>query len=366
MDLKKLIIYSSTSSFVGMITSIIYYKYKPSSIEEDKEDPMIVAITKNLISALPSTLILPSAIQKTFVNLYSVENPAIISYIYSISKSLPSLFGITIGRSLLIVSLAGILTKKMNKKAHLLSLFFGILVYLYSKLLFQKSSLKGTLNVFHGDVSLNKMADSEIRIYKSMIRNFRETDINGFLSLNQPIQMVLNSFPYFLKVSTKTLLDPFTKFIERESKILKLSKDQLDQISISNLQKNLKVKYTGPLQSIDQYSDTVVKHLSRQPNRPPDYVIHTEDFMKEYGNDIYLDLNNIITNYALPGSVIIISSSVSFGLTKIFIDESSEYFEKGKNLRKCLIDFGKRIWSEYSYIIFLVIGCGIIEYKFVK
>jgi hypothetical protein len=173
---------------------------------------------------------------------------------------------------------------------------------------------------------------------------------------------LIQRLPYIFKVSTQSILMPFKRFLERESKIIKLGKQALDSMSVQEIQSKLKIKGTGGLAMVDSYTDGIMKILAKPTGEGPDYRKHTEHFMTNYGNDVLQEMNSSVMEYGLPTVVCILSGSLSFQLTGVFLDESSEWYNEKKPIGACCVDFTKRVITDYYGMVLIAIGCGAVEY----
>ena len=239
---NQLLICAGSSSLIGFLGSTFYQLYSNPTIK--KEETYFDSLVQNLIATLPSSLLIPSTIKQSFINIYSLESPALITYLYGICKTLPSLFGITLGRALMIISATKIYTSSTNRLMNLISSLFGFLIYFYSKKFFSSSILNGNLNIFNGSLELNEMGDSETRIYKTMVRGLDDNvDYSKFLTFNEKISEILKLAPQMFSIlDDDEILTPFYSFIGKEFKILDVSNKEMDSISPSEIQNKLKIK----------------------------------------------------------------------------------------------------------------------------
>jgi hypothetical protein len=78
INLKMII---GISSILGVSTSFLINYFKDKEIEKLKTTEFI----KNILLSLSSLVIIPSSIRKSFINIYTKENPAIITFVLYIT-----------------------------------------------------------------------------------------------------------------------------------------------------------------------------------------------------------------------------------------------------------------------------------------
>jgi hypothetical protein len=357
----QLLVYAGSSSLVGFLASSLYQYFTK---REKKEETYQAAVIQDFLATLPSSLLIPSTIKQSFINIYSLESPALITYFYGISKSLPSLFGITLGRALMIISATKIYTSSNNRLIHLICSMFGLLIYFYSKKLFQASVLKGNLNVFNGSLELNEMGDSETRVYKSMVKLLKNKpeETAKFLSINQEISEILNYSPKMFSIKEDDeILNPFYIFIDKELNILEVSNREMESISPSQIQKKLKVKGGGMVQGLDRILKKSTINETHQQKIIDGY---TNAFKDKYKDQIIQEFqSNYFAHYAIPVCISLTFGIFSFNATNILYDEFYLWRKENKKMYKCVRDAMLKIWNDYSNLFFMLGSCGLLSYS---
>eukprot|EP01080_Neovahlkampfia_damariscottae_P011671 gene11671-4907_t len=324
---NQLLICAGASSLVGLVGSTIYQFH--ANPEKTKHESYTQSLIQNLIATLPSSLLIPSTIKQSFINIYCLENPALITYLYGICKTLPSLFGITLGRALMLISATKIYTSSTNRLMNLISSLLGFLVYYYSKKYFSSSILNGNLNVFNGSIELNEMGDAETRIYKAMVRNMNDKDVDfsKFLNLNEKLSEILKTSPQMFSIlEDDEILNPFYVFIDKELKILDVSSKEMDSISPSEIQSKLKIKGGGMVKGIDRVMKKTSNNIQLKEKNARMIEGYTQSFTEKYQENILKEFKfNYFARYAIPTCISLTFDSSSMSLTnKSPVNEEEE------------------------------------------
>jgi len=373
------------------------------NISEDKIfdiSGIFKAVFDDCVAALPSLLLLPKSIEHTFVNVYSVENPAIITHFFALSQVLLPLYLQFYGKSLYILSFYGIFARRIESLA---SFIMGVVLYKYSQHSFNNSILLGSLNVFHGSHDVIEMADHEIRLYKILIQNlaiklkatpevFADGNITDELTrkiVSSCQKLIQEKFPALSKknlemFSLSMTRLPLETFVKHELHIKKISKEEgrsfLKEIkgiptpssvipASWRLKANVDVDSSKP---VGKTSKILVIGEKKQEQL-------LDSFMDKYQVSIKesLEDRNILGKYAIHCTVCFLCGITSFRIVNSIFEEwdkSTITAEKSvkkeealtkpkrnKQILKFLLSLLKRLYKDHFGLLLSLIGCGFLS-----
>jgi hypothetical protein len=156
------------------------------------------------------------------------------------------------------IGIYNVTTKKENRIINIITALFGIISFFYSSKKFQNSVMKGKMNVFHGDNEIRRMADDEVRIYKSIILGTNSEKILDKIMISAPLNSFIKKVPGFIGISDTEILQPFTSFIQREVDTIKVTNEQNKNFGMSAIGDAI-----GLRSNISNTIDTFVENITK-------------------------------------------------------------------------------------------------------
>lgn len=398
------------SAFCGALVACGWHVLLPKNVSDNIEQPHVdkengsedkifsisgifKVVFDDCIAALPSLLVLPKSIEHAFVNVYSVEKPAIITHFFAISQVLLPLYLKFYGKSLYILSFCGIFTRRIES---LISFLLGIVLYKYGQNSFNHSILLGSLNVFRGSHDIIEMADHEIRLYKILIQNLAiklkvtpETVADSFSNddLRRKIvkscqNLIQEAFPVLSKknlelFSMSMTQLPMETFVKHELHIKKISKEEGMSLlkGIKGIPVFLSLKGVTEVDSGKPIGDNRSSRILAIGEKKQEQLM--DSFMRKYQVAIKdsLEYQNILGKYAIYFTICFLCGITSFRIINSIFEEwdksattsgnnDKEHLnkpERNRRILKFLLNLLKRLYKDHCGLLLSLIGSGFLR-----